>query len=515
MISLTRLITLLSILSLASALHAATYTVDFEDATKGSYAAGNVTLNGISWNLNNARIGTSASDKKNGAKSCRARHPFTNTMNAAKSGGIGTISLLYARYGSDAGAPEMIVEYSTDDGATWTQAGASFSANGVTELTTFSATVNQAGNVRVRILSINGTVGMRANIDDIVMTDSGTAQDPIIAVSPSGNFGSIITNTSTNIVFTISNNGAASNLLIQTPLSVNGTAFSITAQPGLSTIPPGGSTTFSVQFAPLVVTSYVGSIVISNNSAFPTYTLNLSGSGSSGYTPPPAGFWYEPFDYADGDLTNVSPVWTTVSGSGGLIVEPGTLIYPDYPVTGKKLSFGSGSLDARRNFTSTNVVYASFLIQVNSLPTTTNDYVVSFNPPGYGTRFFLSGESATGAFRCGISSAAGNLTWSPAEYPTGAVHRIILKFDSISSNLNAWINPGPSETTPDISVAPAGAANAVAFAIRQGSNFDNGKSSIFFDEIIIGGSWDAVQIPEAFSRVALAIALSFIARRIR
>lgn len=515
MTSLARLITLLSILSLASALHAATYVVDFEDASKTAYAAADVPLNGISWNLNNALIGTSTSDKKNGAKSCRGRHPFTNTMNTAKSGGIGTISLLYARYGSDNGAPEMIVEYSTDHGATWTQAGSSFNANGVNDLTAFSAAINQTGDIRVRIFSISGTVGMRANIDDIVMTDSGAEQDPIIAVSPSGNFGAVITNTTTNIVFTVSNNGAASNLIIQTPLSVNGTAFSITAQPALSTIPPGSSTTFSVQFAPLAITGYLGSIIISNNSALPTYTLNLSGSGISGYAPPSAGFWYEPFDYADGDLTNVSPDWITVSGTGGLLVEPGTLIYPDYPVTGKKLSFGSGSLDARRNFTSTNVAYASFLIQVNSLPTTTNDYVVSFNPPTYGTRFFLSGESATGSFRCGISSAAGNLTWSPAEYPTGVVHRIILKFDSISSNFNAWINPGQSETTPDISVTPAGAANAIAFAIRQGANFDSGKSSIYFDEIIIGGSWDAVQIPEPFSLSALILTLACLARRCR
>lgn len=493
---------------------AATYTVDFEDASKGAYAPSNVTLNGISWNLNNALIGTTTSDKKNGAKSCRARHPFTNTMNAAKSGGIGTVSLLYARYGTDSGAPEMIVEYSTDDGATWTQAGSSFSANGVDNLSLFSATVNQPGDVRIRIISISGTTGMRANLDDIVVTDSGAIQDPVIAVSPSGNFGSVLTNTSTNIVFTIANNGANSNLIITTPLSINGsTTFTIAAQPLLSTIPPGSSTTFSVQFAPPAVTSYVGSIIISNNSAFPTYVLNLSGSGASGYAPPPAGFWYEPFDYPNGDLTNVSPHWLTVSGSGGLLVEDGTLLYPDYPVTGKKLVFGSGSLDARRNFTSTNVVYASFLMQVNALPTTTNDYVVSFNPPTYGTRFFLSGESATGSFRCGLSSAAGNLTWSSTEFPTGVVHRIVLKFDSIASNLNAWINPGPTETTPDVSVSPAGAANAVAFAIRQGANFDNSKSSIYFDEIIIGGSWNDVQIPEPSSLLLFLMPVILACRR--
>jgi len=343
-------------------------------------------------------------------------------------------------------------------------------------------------------------------------TTGGSAPDPVIAVSPSGNFGAVLTNTSTNIVFTISNNGVASNLVIQTPLSLNATAFSITAQPSLSTIPPGSSTTFSVQFAPLALSNFTASINITNNSPNPVTTLNLSGTGISGYAPPPVGFWYEPFDYPDGEITNVSPYWTTVTGVNGLLVEPGTLLYPDYPVTGKKLSFGSGSLDARRNFTSTNVVYASFLIQVNKLPSTTNDYVVSFNPPSFGTRFFLSGQSATGSFRCGLSSTAANLTWASNEHPTGVVHRIVLKFDSVSSNLNAWVNPGPAESTPDVSVTPAGAANAIAFCIRQGANFDDGASHIFFDEIIVGGSWDAVQIPEPFAGTLLIIAIATLAR---
>jgi len=475
---------------------AATYTVDFEDGTKAAYAPGNVTLGGLEWNMNNALIGNLTADKFNGTKSCRGRHPFTNTMNQAKSGGIGTLSLVYARYGTDADAPTMVVEYSTDSGSSWTQAGDAFSAVGIDTLTTFSTTVNQAGDLLVRIISTNGVVGRRANIDDIVMTDFGEALDPVINVTPSGAFGTLVTNFTTNIVFTISNNGAASNLVIETPLSVNGAGFSITAQPGLSTIPPAGSTTFEVEFAPVAVTSYVGSIQISNNSAAAVQTVNLSGTGASGYAPPPAGYWYEPFDYDAGDLTNVTANWTIFSGTTGLDVEPGTLIYTDYPVTGGKLAYGAGTADARRDFTASNVAYASFLIQADKLPTTTSDYCVSFNPTAYATRFFLSGEAANGSFLCGISSAAGNLTWTGSEFATGVVHRIVLKFDGISSNFNLWVNPTGTETTPDVSVSPAGAATAFSFAIRQGTFFQNGGAELYLDEIIVGDSWNAVQIPE-------------------
>ncbi len=158
----------------------ADYTVDFEAESKGSYGAGDVALNGINWNLNNTLIGSLAGDKKNGLKSARLRHIGSMTMLEDKSGGLGTITFQYAKYGTDSVAPILRVEYSTNEGVDWTQVGSDFDSNTQADLTEWSEEVNVAGNVRIRITSISGTVGKRANIDDIVLTDYASSTESIV-----------------------------------------------------------------------------------------------------------------------------------------------------------------------------------------------------------------------------------------------------------------------------------------------------------------------------------------------
>jgi hypothetical protein len=143
----------------------AQYNVSFEDGSKTGYTTGNVTLNGISWSLADTLIGTaSGSDRFNGTKSGRLRTGGI-TMQANKSGGLGTLSFLHAKYGTDANSI-LTVEYSSDSGVNWTSLGTVTVAS--TSLTSASFTVNQAGSVRVRITKTGTT---RANVDDISLTD--------------------------------------------------------------------------------------------------------------------------------------------------------------------------------------------------------------------------------------------------------------------------------------------------------------------------------------------------------
>jgi len=164
------------------------YDVDFEDDTKNSYASGTVTLNGINWNMTEALIGTAANDFKNGSQSARlrGRNGSGITMLANKANGIGTVSFEYRRYGTDGGQQPWALEYSLNNGSTWTQAGSDFTATETVQ--TFSATVDFTGNVRIRIViaSSPGTSGnRRVNIDDISITDfTGT---PTYSVTYNGN----------------------------------------------------------------------------------------------------------------------------------------------------------------------------------------------------------------------------------------------------------------------------------------------------------------------------------------
>jgi len=167
---------LIAMILLGTALAGATYTVNFEGVgeTKTSYASGDVTLSGLSWNLTEVLIGDLTADFKNGARSARLRGYGTSamTMLANKSGGLGTLSFQYRRYGTDAQV-DWKAEYSVNNGASWLQIGSAFTAPASDVVQNFSQVVNVAGDVRIRIkrATESGTTNMRLNIDDINLTD--------------------------------------------------------------------------------------------------------------------------------------------------------------------------------------------------------------------------------------------------------------------------------------------------------------------------------------------------------
>jgi len=137
-------------------------------------------LSNKTWRLDNALIDGTANDKKVDAKSCRGRHPFTNTMLTAKADGVGTIALKYARYGSEDGVT-FVVEYSVANGP-WVQVGADIDATGVDTLADWSAALNQTGAVSIRILSTAGTTGRRVNIDNVVLSDIGGTYTGVLSL---------------------------------------------------------------------------------------------------------------------------------------------------------------------------------------------------------------------------------------------------------------------------------------------------------------------------------------------
>ncbi len=149
------------------------YLADFEGAgeTKPGYSAGTVTINGVSWDLTEALIGTSESDWKNGARSVRLRGYGTSAMTMQEDWphGIGTIHFRYARYGDDLQAAWR-VEYSVDQGQTWTGAGTQFTA-GANATHLFAATpgIDQPARIRIRSVAGEGTSNRRLNIDDILL----------------------------------------------------------------------------------------------------------------------------------------------------------------------------------------------------------------------------------------------------------------------------------------------------------------------------------------------------------
>lgn len=165
------------------------YTVNFEGTseTKLAYASGTVNLSGIDWNFTEALIGTSTADWKNGARSCRMRGYGTSaiTMLADFGSGAGSISFGYRRYGTDAQV-DWKVEYSTNNGSSWIQAGNSFTAPNSDAMQQFNAPLNVNGNIRIRIkrATESGSSNNRLNIDDITLSAYLPTNLPTVSTTP-------------------------------------------------------------------------------------------------------------------------------------------------------------------------------------------------------------------------------------------------------------------------------------------------------------------------------------------
>ena len=152
-----------------------TVSEDFEAGTKTSYAAADVTFGSGVWNLNDALVGTSSSDRKNGAKSVRTRNSGKITMKFNRTDGAGVVSVKHAKYGTDANSTWQLW-YSTNSGSSWTQTGSTITTSSTT-LSTASFTVNVAGTIRFEIRKTDGTTN-RVNFDDFVINDYVVAPTP-------------------------------------------------------------------------------------------------------------------------------------------------------------------------------------------------------------------------------------------------------------------------------------------------------------------------------------------------
>jgi endonuclease G len=159
----------------------------FETGAKTAYAAGDVTLASGVWNFDDALIGGTTSDVKDGAKAARVRNGGKVTMGFDRAGGAGTVSIRHATYGADADGSWGLY-YSQDQGASWSQAGGAIgTASGA--LATSSIAVNRAGPLRLQLRKLDGGSN-RIDLDDIAISDyAGGAPDGGTTSPDSGHTG--------------------------------------------------------------------------------------------------------------------------------------------------------------------------------------------------------------------------------------------------------------------------------------------------------------------------------------
>ncbi len=141
----------------------------FENASKTAYTTGAVSLASGSWNFNDALIGNSTTDRKNGSNSARIRNIGKVTMQFNLASGASAVQVKHAKFSSDASSTWELW-MSANSGTSWSKVGSTVSTTSTT-LATASFTLNQTGTVRFEIRKISGGTN-RINIDDFTVTDN-------------------------------------------------------------------------------------------------------------------------------------------------------------------------------------------------------------------------------------------------------------------------------------------------------------------------------------------------------
>ena len=142
-------------------------TEAFNTGTKGAYAVGSVTLPTGTWTLDDALLGNTSSDPKNGAQSVRVRNSGKVTMGFTFATGAKTVAVKHAKYGTDANST-WTLWYSINGGSTWVQTGGTITTAS-TALATASFSVNLASGIRFQLRKTDGSAN-RVNFDDFTIT---------------------------------------------------------------------------------------------------------------------------------------------------------------------------------------------------------------------------------------------------------------------------------------------------------------------------------------------------------
>jgi PKD repeat protein len=183
-------------------------------------------------------------------------------------------------------------------------------------------------------------------------------------------FGTTSVGTPVNATFTVQNTGTT-NLILTPPITITGTAFNVNTSFGATTIPAGGSTTFTITFNPPASGFYNETLSFATNDCDEaTYNFQLTGTGTGGA--PVAAFNGTPTTVCIGqnvtftDLSTGAVSWSWNFGAGATPATANT----QGPHVVTYSTAGSKTVALTVNGTTTNT--QTNYITVNAPPTTAN-----------------------------------------------------------------------------------------------------------------------------------------------
>ena len=250
------------------------------------------------------------------------------------------------------------------------------------------------------------------------------------------NYGTVAMGSTTTAVFIIQNTGTT-NLILTPPISVTGDSeFSLNATFGATTVPPGGTTTFSIDFDPATAGSFTGNVSFATNDCDEgVYNFQLNGQTNT--SPPIADFTANPtaicqgstVTYTDASTGAASWDWTFTGGIPATATGVGPHVVT-YPTAG---SFGA-ELEVTNLFGSDTEVQAGIVTVIATtgsigLPIIEGFVNPAFPPAGWTVVNGGTGQTWVRNGTQGTAPTAGNSTRIDnfnAPTPTGSEDDLIL-----------------------------------------------------------------------------------------
>ncbi|WP_142455898.1 T9SS type A sorting domain-containing protein [Gracilimonas mengyeensis] len=260
---------------------------DFEDGSKGSYAAGSVTLASGDWFMEEALLGNLDNDNYNGTQGVRLDRRDGIAANIYMEfdypNGASEISFYLANYGSSSGNT-LQVQYSTDQGSNWQDLGEAVEAT--ENLREVSLPVDVEGNIRFKFVHASGDD--RMNLDDVQISDYiAPAEEPTLAVDVDGSeisSGGSLTFSQTTISSSKTKTIEVTNLgnepLVVSEATIQGNGFSLSDDLEGITLGFNESAETVLTFSPDSEGAFQGQLQINSNATNESaFTLDVLGEG--------------------------------------------------------------------------------------------------------------------------------------------------------------------------------------------------------------------------------------------
>ncbi len=256
---------------------------DFEQGSKGSYAAATVQLPSGNWYFDDALLGSQTGDLRIGSQSVRLRDG--SIAMEFDIDGAGEVRFYHANsnFSGDSGG-KIQLQYSQNQGGNWTNVGEELvSPDGNLEQAAID--VSMSGDIRFRIVR---TAGGRISIDNFEVTAyEDPSEDPRLRVEADGtltsnestlHFGTVLTGEQSEKTLTLTNTGQET-LIIANAALTGSDAFQLDGAPDAS-LAFGESATLNITFTPVSSGDFEASFAMETNDPdLELFQLTLTGRG--------------------------------------------------------------------------------------------------------------------------------------------------------------------------------------------------------------------------------------------